>query len=483
MAFGYIGHILWRDRNQSFHPEDPLVVDNGLGADVKFTFIDVIPGVLKKPPAGFPAKRESIAYHSFSALVAACNEWLAKNTDWEVINCETILLFFKFEDNGWQLAPQDTCFHLDGDAHSSLMALRLWIKRRDIDVINGGTNGNELGGNEANVANSSSETTHQTICYADFKPEKDDDDDTTRFEKLETVIDRANKSIREGNVKGTPITIETLYFPANSDWEIDPEATLHVFPGKCVSIIRLFYISGADNCTEQIGIRDFTPKLLTGGGLFKKPSFENLSGTMSRASDWLANNGSLEFKNAQCLEIKVKNYKHIETNSMSHSSDRGDYLRIFRVAYTKRPTDSVQDTPDSLRPDDSNTFSPRSIFLSSVIFTPADRETSLTQIKRKLHDWVDKAIKDIRFEGANPGSQKPRLLSAETVEIFCRQFSEEDIKGETENTFQYNRIGTINCFLFMAFRVYFDVGQVGRTFRSRSVASTASRKTDSCKVL
>ena len=54
--------------------------------------------------------------------------------------------------------------------------------------------------------------------------------------------------------------------------------------------------------------------------------------------------------------------------------------------------------------------------------------------------------------------QKPRLLSAETVEIFCKDFSEEEIGMETENTFKPNRIGTRNQFLFMAFRLYFDVG-------------------------
>lgn len=65
MAYRYVGHILWRDRDRGFHPEDPIVVDKDLRPDIKFTFIDIIPGVVKQPSVGFPAKRESIAYHSF----------------------------------------------------------------------------------------------------------------------------------------------------------------------------------------------------------------------------------------------------------------------------------------------------------------------------------------------------------------------------------------------------------------------------------
>lgn len=279
------------------------------------------------------------------------------------------------------------------------------MKRREIDLSSNDTNrsnGIEVvpeieATNGTNNKNGTDEKSMipQILSYVDFRPEKDEADESTRFERLETVIERANSAIRAGEVKGSSITIETLYFPANSDWEIDTEETLHVFPGKCVSILRLFYFTGPEAMQEEIAIRDFTPKLLSGGGLFKKPSFENLSGIMSRASDWLAINGEdIDFKNAQCLEIKVKHFKHVDTNTMSHSSDRGDYLRIFRVAYTKKPSTKLKDEGGGgLKPDDESCYSRQSIFLSSVIFTPADQETSLTQIKHKLHDWVDKAIK------------------------------------------------------------------------------------------
>ncbi|RWS29278.1 hypothetical protein B4U80_00676 [Leptotrombidium deliense] len=61
------------------------------------------------------------------SLVDASNEWLSKNQSWEVINLETVLIFFKnMEGCGYQLVPEDTCFPLDGEVHSSIMGLSIW---------------------------------------------------------------------------------------------------------------------------------------------------------------------------------------------------------------------------------------------------------------------------------------------------------------------------------------------------------------------
>lgn len=53
-------------------------------------------------------------------------------------------------------------------------------------------------------------------------------------------------------------------------------------------------------------------------------------------------------------------------------------------------------------------------------------------------------------------SRKPRILSAETVEIYTKNFSTEEIEKETENVFQFNRLGTMNNFLYFSFRIYLD---------------------------
>lgn len=89
-------------------------------------------------------------------------------------------------------------------------------------------------------------------------------------------------------------------------------------------------------------------------------------------------------------------------------------------------------------------------------------------------------------DGEEIRSHPPRLLSAETVEIFTKDFTEDEIRSETENTFKPNRIGTMNQFLFMAFRIYFDVGYIGRHQRSRSISSSVHspyHKRNKCHVM
>ncbi|RWS29279.1 hypothetical protein B4U80_00677 [Leptotrombidium deliense] len=67
MAFRYVGHLYFHDRNAPFHPEEPIVIDKDLSPDDKFTFIDVLPGVVKQSTGGFHvgAKRQSAVYNTF----------------------------------------------------------------------------------------------------------------------------------------------------------------------------------------------------------------------------------------------------------------------------------------------------------------------------------------------------------------------------------------------------------------------------------
>lgn len=55
----------------------------------------------------------------------------------------------------------------------------------------------------------------------------DDEDGSQRFRKLDKVLERVNKEIQDRKtdpLMGDIITIETLYFPANSDWKVEDEA-------------------------------------------------------------------------------------------------------------------------------------------------------------------------------------------------------------------------------------------------------------------
>lgn len=77
-------------------------------------------------------------------------------------------------DKELHLAPEDTCFPLDGELHQFLMGLRMWILRRE------------------------PYTTKQLLKYVDFTPRKDNDDPNSRFRKLDAVLERVNNEIQSG---------------------------------------------------------------------------------------------------------------------------------------------------------------------------------------------------------------------------------------------------------------------------------------------
>ena len=229
----------------------------------------------------------------------------------------------------------------------------------------------------------------QVLKYVDFTPRLDIEDDNNRFRKLDVVLDRVNGEIKSGRVDrklGEIITIETLYYPvANSEWKIEETNSLSLFPSRCISIIRIFYEEAKEIVSHfpEIGLKDFVPKQISSGGFFKRPVFEPFSAIISTASDWITSNSEIEFKNAQCLEVKMKRMGRVDSRVMSHNADRGDYLRIFRVAYIKpnRPVTNGED--EALPP----------IFLSSIIFTPGDKDATVHEIRRKIHEWVEMATR------------------------------------------------------------------------------------------
>lgn len=79
---------------------------------------------------------------------------------------------------------------------------------------------------------------------------------------------------------------------------------------------------------------------------------------------------------------------------------------------------------------------------------------------------------------------QPRILTAETVEVFSRDFRDDHImeleKAASGDTFHFNRFGNKNAYMFMAIRVMIDVGICGpspscSTSRSSSLCRTDGR--------
>lgn len=115
----------------------------------------------------------------------------------------------------------------------------MWIKRRK-----GSADGSKK--DEVNVC--------QTLRYLDIVPDNTDkyDFSGSRFERLDDVVARLNKTIRSGGIVGRIISVESLQCDASTDWKIDTEVSLSSFSSKSIFILRIFYEQGSP-CTEEIG--------------------------------------------------------------------------------------------------------------------------------------------------------------------------------------------------------------------------------------
>ena len=80
---------------------------------------------------------------------------------------------------------------------------------------------------------------------------------------------------------------------------------------------------------------------------------------------------------------------------------------------------------------------------------------------------------------------KPRLLSAETVEVFCKSEMSDELDKIVNDTFQYNRFGTKNGYIFMILRVYFDIGfyGMGQLAESKGDKSSAASDNNACDIM
>ncbi|UXI20051.1 zinc finger protein 235-like [Sarcoptes scabiei] len=278
-----------------FQPEPPQILERNLNdPSVKFTCVDFVPSVIKRSGTVIP--QFQVEYHSFNAIVEVANRWLIANGPvWEVVNCETIIILYKYNDctNCYELKPNDCCFYIYGSEKNNILrALRIWIRKR------------------SQKFDPSIEA--QKINYKDFfpyyKPNVSD-----QFEDLDDVIERINHSIENDGINGRIISIESIAFDANFGWEIDPQTTLSTISNKNVFIVRVFFEENSclTRQRDQIGVEDFHPRQLSRATFFKCPRFESFDQVIQRASKWLRRNPRKLFLNAQSIDIKVKSREKI----------------------------------------------------------------------------------------------------------------------------------------------------------------------------
>ena len=145
------------------------------------------------------------------------------------------------------------------------------------------------------------------LNYIDIIPELSEENE--KFERLDECLNKLNRLIKDGQIKGRILNVETSSCEATVKWRIDTENSFTAMTTKNVYFLRCFYIENDKlfEMNERIRIMDFIPEnLLINAGFFKRPKYESFSLLIPKATEWLVNNSEFKFKNAQTLDVKIK---------------------------------------------------------------------------------------------------------------------------------------------------------------------------------
>lgn len=153
----------------------------------------------------------------------------------------------------------------------------------------------------------------------------------------------------------------------------------------------------------------------------------------------------------------------MDTRAVSHT-EHGDYVQVLRVAYTKL-YDADSDQSAGPPP-------PAPIYLSSKIFLILKNDDIHDDVHYRLNNWIKEVT-------SGDEKHKSRILSAETVEVYAKDADEKNLEKALEETFQCNRLGSLNTLAFMAIRVYFDVGFYGRNRSQSTLPSVVQGEVES----
>ena len=84
------------------------------------------------------------------------------------------------------------------------------------------------------------------ITYLDFVPEESED--------LDTIIAKINGAIRNGELTGRVISVETFKMDATTSWKVDLETSKQSLPfSRCVLVIRVWIEQSSMGQFEEIG--------------------------------------------------------------------------------------------------------------------------------------------------------------------------------------------------------------------------------------
>lgn len=148
------------------------------------------------------------------------------------------------------------------------------------------------------------------LNYIDIVPECNEENENSKFERLDDCLRKLNRLIRDGEIAGRILNVETGSCEATVKWKIDTEISFTALTSKNVNFLRCFYVENErPDTNERIRIQDFVPDHLSAAGFFKRPRFESFSLLVPKLTEWLVNNPECKFKGAQTLDIKLKSCK------------------------------------------------------------------------------------------------------------------------------------------------------------------------------
>lgn len=247
--------------------------------------------------------------------MTTANEWLVRRLEFEVINCETIVIPFESDesaDGGCTLKPDKcrTALFLSRNI-LYVRGLRLWIRRRS---------------SERAVKRA------QVLTYMDFRPlayrpkritdeigqtqgaPKGDDRGAHgwKMERLNDVLCHLNAAIKCGMIEGNVICVESLDCDVTAEWQVySHEWTVSRMEDRYARGLRVFYEKTESIYDDEIGIADFVPRFLGGGNFVHRPCFEPIEEVVHRAAQWLSMNPEIGFINAQIVEVKMTSREYL----------------------------------------------------------------------------------------------------------------------------------------------------------------------------
>lgn len=184
--------------------------------------------------------------------------------------------------------------------------------RRTLSIEGGGGGG----GANISITGSASSQHHHHHHSSNHEPKE-------CLEKIQEITKRINNDIINKKIHGRILNVITFpcYYNKENNQNInvsnEPIEVGNKIPnGHIINLIRVFYVSKPiceyDNelstqyPKEQIGIIDFVPRCISGGGFIKYPRFETQTDIIDKATMWMTKNSQYKYLNFSSIDIKLK---------------------------------------------------------------------------------------------------------------------------------------------------------------------------------